>query len=658
MFANANTQTQPSLQCDYITTADITSILKTKNVDFTKIILIDPAGSAFIGSTTYNGSGFSGYLYNLFEISGQQHYLGEIKPGEAKLGTNIIPNFNFAGLIHAVGPYITNATQQNNIFYDNIKKTVISIENIIKKMNVPKGTIILLPMISSAIYGAGLNTDETRFKTYLDRYLPFVKTLYEKTGIKIILHYHPTTGVEYLTPDIVKEFVNKTCQQQLQNYKFNYMDSKNSNDYINDQYEKILKQIVKKEKTTNENIISQLNRAGATTNQLKLMALSNFMAYADSKPGESLELKFKKGMPQQKPNYGNTCYIASSLSLLEAAYLHNNDNLFKEATNFIIDSNSYNTVKYGNKITELQNMSEFLGVANIGTQGDALDFLDRVIMDESKIGKFFDTVYDANISHIRISQNDNFVNKVEELNSTDENYILFSIAMNDMNVIKYTNKKRKLHIKMPLSYTIGSIQYTLISFIEHIGEHINSGHYTAYIKKPKVDGWWECNDAAVFDVDISEPINHGYVYLYARTPQQKTIIYNEDQFEYKNEDQFEYKNEDQFEDPLGDPFEDPLGDPLGDQYEDQFEDPLGDPLEYKDKINEDKDKINEDTFSSNKIGLGVLGIILSEYWKQITYVLCIVLLLYIIYPSNYTESYQSGNPGYNYNPNIFQHIIL
>ena len=166
-------------------------------------------------------------------------------------------------------------------------------------------------------------------------------------------------------------------------------------------------------------------------------------------------------------------------------------------------------------------------------------------------------------------------------------------------------------IKMPIQFDVNKVhnnatskyKYKLLSYIEHQGLSPNGGHYVAYVRKPNERGWWECNDGIISDIKGPDNINYSMTYLYAREPQYNIVTAGSEENYYNS---------------------------------------------------------NKPSYS-NEIKLGILGgCMLSEYWKQITLVLCILVLLYIIYLYqinenkkcteyiNYTD-YQSDNSEYNSN---------
>jgi hypothetical protein len=217
--------TQPEAKCDkYIKTANIMDLLnkkKNKNEKYNNYILIDPAGSAFeennqVGHIMkYSGSGLSEQIYRFIEKYYEPHSLGILNHTEAILNTT---NYGFAGLIHARGPSINHLKKIDDKFYNSIEKTFDAIIQIIndlmKRLKIEgndKDITILLPMISSSIYGAKLNKEETYLSSYLDKYLPFLTKLHNRTGLNIILHFFPNNTAEGITPNKVKQYLNNIC---------------------------------------------------------------------------------------------------------------------------------------------------------------------------------------------------------------------------------------------------------------------------------------------------------------------------------------------------------------------------------------------------------------------------------------------------------------
>ena len=419
----------------------------------------------------------------------------------------------------------------------------------------------------------------------------------------------------------------------------------------------------------------------------QLLLLRNYMGWIEE---QGLDSQYVEGRPRNKPNMSNTCFMASALSLLEAAYIHNKDNLFKPAAYFIIRNVDYPTnmeklMEIGdsfglvkgqqhdaneallffiyndehpkfngsylgiNPITSIElpienNKVDMINFLNNGDNSETynyecsieglkhldcarhyLDILkkehktefDNIITNRttslhndyyliserpSDFIELFDDILIKKYSSVGFRKNTKKLNKSYNL---DSNYLLFSIKRNTF------LSKNVDSIKMPIQFDVNKVhnnatskyKYKLLSYIEHQGLSPNGGHYVAYVRKPNERGWWECNDGIISDIKGPDNINYSMTYLYAREPQYNIVTAGSEENYYNS---------------------------------------------------------NKPSYS-NEIKLGILGgCMLSEYWKQITLVLCILVLLYIIYLYqinenkkcteyiNYTD-YQSDNSEYNSN---------
>jgi hypothetical protein len=73
--------------------------------DLTSFVVVDPAGTAFDGSYTFHGKGFSGAIYSKFHVRGKMmqgsKHTFELKTGEAIWNPDVD---EVIGIVHAVGP--------------------------------------------------------------------------------------------------------------------------------------------------------------------------------------------------------------------------------------------------------------------------------------------------------------------------------------------------------------------------------------------------------------------------------------------------------------------------------------------------------------------------------------------------------------------------
>merc|ERR1711881_238956 len=66
------------------------------------------------------------------------------------------------------------------------------------------------------------------------------------------------------------------------------------------------------------------------------------------------------------------------------------------------------------------------------------------------------------------------------------------------------------------TFTDGSAEYVLRSFVSHMGSNATAGHYVAHIRKDiNKDEWIIVNDDKAF-TSVKPPINYGYVYIFER----------------------------------------------------------------------------------------------------------------------------------------------
>lgn len=135
-------------------------------------ILVDAAGSAFQnGSTTYGGGGFSGQVYEMFDINGVKMVNQEHKFGTDKPATWVGWNSGVDGIeaiIHAIGPS-WGGRKADATFYNILETTV---QNIAKEMRQKtKKTDIALPLLSTGIFGP-LYLD---YNEFMGKYIQFIE---------------------------------------------------------------------------------------------------------------------------------------------------------------------------------------------------------------------------------------------------------------------------------------------------------------------------------------------------------------------------------------------------------------------------------------------------------------------------------------------------
>jgi hypothetical protein len=471
-----------------------------------------------------------------------------------------------------------------------------------------------------------------------------------------LFYIDPTTSKYY----IYKKINTTSTKYTYSNPVFYNFDNFNEDKEIVELYDKVLKRL-----GSDSELINTLNALlKVSSKKEQMITLRNYMGMLKE---SDITSKFEPGRPRRKPNMGNTCFMASALSLLEAAYIHNNDNLFKPEAEFIIRDADYptnmnNLMDTGNAkgLTKYQQHDAYEALLNIiynekhskfagsylrhpitsidltidSTGLNIINFLNKG--DNPTIYKYecsipgkahiecarhyldqlkkehkneFDNIIKNRDTRPNTSLMDygliiserpsDFMDLFEKIliqkygsegfrkNTTilhnsynlGSDYLLFVIKRN-IGLTKYVDP-----IKMPLIFDVNKVQnnsksqykYKLLSYIEHQGLTPNVGHYVAYVKNPKTEGWWECNDGIISDIKGPDNINYSMTYLYAREPQSNIVTAGAE------------------ESPL---------------------------MDYK----------TDEKFYPNEIKLGILGgTILSEYWKQITLVLCIIALLYIIY---------------------------
>ena len=497
--------------------------------------------------------------------------------------------------------------------------------------------------------------------------------------------YNQWDTLFYIDHTNLKYYIYKKRNTTSTKYTYSnpvfYNDTFNEDKEIGELYVKVLKRLGS---DTERNTLNNLLTNGSKKDQMAL--LRNYMGILKE---PDITSNFENGRPRRKPNMGNTCFMASALSLLEAAYIYNNDNLFKPEAEFIIKDADYNTnmdklmntgngkglTKYLqhdttealfefiyndehpkfkgsylgiNPITSIElpienNKVDMINFLNNGDNSETYNYecsieglkhLDCARHYLDRLQKEHKTEFDNIITkrttslhndYYLISErpsdfielfddilitkysNDGFRKNTKKLNKSynlDSNYLLFSIKRNTF------LSKNVDSIKMPIQFDVNKVhnnatskyKYKLLSYIEHQGLTPTRGHYVAYVTNPKTQGWWVCDDGIIYDIEGPANINYSMTYLYAREPKYNIVTAGSEE-NYYNSNKLPY---------------------------------------------------------SNEIKLSILGgCMLSEYWKQITLVLCILVLLYIIYLIkinenkklaeyiNYTDypvEYQSDSP--------------
>jgi hypothetical protein len=140
-----------------------------------KTILVDPAGSAFSGPSTFCGGALSGAIYGMFDIYGTEHGLGQIEAGEAKFNDKLDYDKlspKIKGMVHAVGP---NGGSKAT-FDAKLEKTVLAVgKAIYKKFKNEKDLEIRIPMISAGLFSISeYSGSPENLKTYFEMYMPLV----------------------------------------------------------------------------------------------------------------------------------------------------------------------------------------------------------------------------------------------------------------------------------------------------------------------------------------------------------------------------------------------------------------------------------------------------------------------------------------------------
>lgn len=121
-------------------------------------VIIDPAGTAFQnGSTTYQGGGLSGAIYNKFGITGQPHgYNSNLPYCSANISTANLSG-KVRAMIHAIGPdgRLPDYNTPDK-FYNCLRNCIFNIADRIRELEgsqrLDKDTQIRIPLISSSIY--------------------------------------------------------------------------------------------------------------------------------------------------------------------------------------------------------------------------------------------------------------------------------------------------------------------------------------------------------------------------------------------------------------------------------------------------------------------------------------------------------------------------
>ena len=73
---------------------------------------------------------------------------------------------------------------------------------------------------------------------------------------------------------------------------------------------------------------------------------------------------------------------------------------------------------------------------------------------------------------------------------------------------------------IPPFFNIDKIKFTLVGFVQHIGQNFASGHYVSYVKYG--DKWWYCNDAFISN-ETSDGQKHDWK---AALPQAYILLYD------------------------------------------------------------------------------------------------------------------------------------
>ena len=140
-----------------------------------KTILIDPAGSAFSGPSTFCGGALSGVIYDMFDLYGTEHGLGQIEAGNAKYNDKIDYDKlspKIKGMVHAVGP----SGGSKATFDAKLEKTVLAVgKAIYRKFKNEKDLEIRIPMISAGLFSISeYSGSPENLKAYFEMYMPMV----------------------------------------------------------------------------------------------------------------------------------------------------------------------------------------------------------------------------------------------------------------------------------------------------------------------------------------------------------------------------------------------------------------------------------------------------------------------------------------------------
>ena len=88
--------------------------------------------------------------------------------------------------------------------------------------------------------------------------------------------------------------------------------------------------------------------------------------------------------------------------------------------------------------------------------------------------------------------------------------VLFALLVRLTGVNK---NEKKMRLRRHMS-TKNNTQYQLTAIINHSGDEIDHGHYTALLKIPPAIRWYECNDRYVKHATVPSSSSIAYILVY------------------------------------------------------------------------------------------------------------------------------------------------